>query len=79
MQEFDRDRVFKMARTSSDLVKTIRVRCLPDPCPQPPRLSLPEERRSSLTKADHRWLKAMAVAWEPKREVQIPLDFQGHP
>ena len=28
-----------------------------------------------LTKADHQWLKAMAVAWEREPAVQLSLDF----
>ncbi|MBZ5669549.1 MAG: hypothetical protein LAO04_07465 [Acidobacteriia bacterium] len=56
-----------------------------DPCPEPP----PEEfirlcemthvrAKERLTKADHKWLKAMAVAWEREPAVQLPLDFCGH-
>jgi hypothetical protein len=31
-----------------------------------------------LTKADHQWLKAMAVAWEREPAFQLPLDLSGH-
>ena len=88
MEYFYEPWLLELIRSDSAFLKSLGIEgcVIDDPCPEPPleeviRLCemthvLVKER---LTKADHEWLKAMAVAWEREREpaVQLSLDFCG--
>jgi hypothetical protein len=82
------DWLLDLIRSDSEFLRKMGIKAcgINDPCPRP----LPEEfirlcemthvrAKERLTKADHKWLKAMAVAWEQEPAVQLPLDFCEHP
>ena len=81
------DWLLDLMRSDSEFLRKMGIKAcvINDPCPEPP----PEEFirhcemthvlvKERLTKADHQWLKAMAVAWEREPAVQLPLDLSGH-
>ncbi len=88
MEYFYEPWLLELIRSDSAFLKSLGIEgcVIDDPCPEP----LLEEvirlcemthvlAKGRLTKADHEWLKAMAVAWEREREpaVQLSLDFCG--
>ena len=77
-----------IVRGDSEFLRKMGIKpCVSDdPCPRP----LPEEficlcemthvrAKELLTKADHKWLKAMVVGWEREPAFQFSLDFCEHP
>jgi hypothetical protein len=75
-----------LMRSDSEFLRKMGIKpCLiDDPCPEP----LPEEFirhcemthvlvKELFTKADRKWLKAIAVAWEREPAVQLSLDLCG--
>jgi hypothetical protein len=91
MPEREQYWLFEVRRSDSAFLKSMGIEpcVINDPCPEP--LPVPFEElirhcemthvraEELLTKADHEWLKAMAVAWEPEPECQLPLDFCDRP
>jgi hypothetical protein len=88
MEHFDEPWLLDLMRSDSEFLRKMGIKAcvINDPAPKP----LLEEVirlcemthvlvKERLTKADHEWLKAMAVAWEREREpaVQLSLDFCG--
>jgi hypothetical protein len=87
MEYFYEPWLLDLMRSDSEFLRKMGIKAcvINDPCPEPP----PEEFirhcemthvlvKERLTKADHQWLKAMAVAWEREPAVQLPLDLSGH-
>ena len=88
MEYFYEPWLLDLMRSDSEFLRKMGIKAcvINDPCPEPP----PEEFirhcemthvlvKERLTKADHQWLKAMAVAWEREPAVQFSLDFCEHP
>ena len=76
-----------LMRSDSEFLRKMGIKpcVIADPAPQPPLEEVIRQcdmthvrAKELLTKADHQWLKAMAVAWEREPAVQLPLDLSGH-
>jgi hypothetical protein len=76
-----------LMRSDSEFLRKVGIEpfVIDDPAPQPPLEEVIRQCEMThvlvkelLTKADHQWLKAMAVAWEREPAVQLPLDLSGH-
>jgi hypothetical protein len=80
VRELDECWLLVVLRRDSVFLKSVGIApcLLDDPCPEPLALPYQTEPYFRLTKADQKWLKAMAVAWEPEPAFQLPLDFCGH-
>jgi hypothetical protein len=75
-----------LMRSDSEFLRKMGIKAcvIDDPAPKP---SLEEvirqcemthvRAKERLTKADRKWLKAMAVAWEREPAVQLSLDLCG--
>ncbi len=88
MEYFYEPWLLELIRSDSAFLKSLGIEgcVIDDPCPEP----LPEEFirlcemthvlvKERLTEQDHKWLKAMAVAWEREPAFQLPLDFCERP
>jgi len=87
MPEREQYWLFEVRRSDSAFLKSMGIEScvIDDPCPEPPLEEVIRQCemthvlvKERLTKADHQWLKAMAVAWEREPAFQLPLDFCGH-
>ena len=87
MPEREQYWLFEVRRSDSAFLKSMGIEScvINDPCPEPPLEEVICQCEMThvlvkelLTKADHQWLKAMAVAWEREPAVQLPLDLSGH-
>jgi hypothetical protein len=87
MQYFYEDWPLDLMRSDSRFLRKMGIKpCLiDDPAPEPPLEEVIRQCEMThvlvkelLTKADHKWLKAMAVAWEREPAFQLPLDLCGH-
>jgi hypothetical protein len=73
-----------LMRSDSEFLRKMGIEpcVIADPAPKPPleevirQCDMTHVRVKELvTKADHQWLKAMAVTWEREPAFQLPLDF----
>ena len=85
---FYEDWLLDLIRSDSAFLKSLGIEgcVIDDPAPKPPLEEVIRQcdmthvrAKERLTKADHQWLKAMAVAWEREPAVQLPMDFCGNP
>jgi hypothetical protein len=87
MEYFYEPWLLDVMRSDSEFLRKMGIKAcvINDPCPEPPLEEVIRQCEMThvlvkelLTKADHKWLKAMAVAWEREPAVQLPLDLSGH-
>ena len=81
------DWLLDLMRSDSEFLRKMGIKAcvIDDPAPKPPLEEVIRQCemthvlvKERLTKADHQWLKAMAVAWEREPAVQLPLDLSCH-
>ena len=87
MPEREQYWLFEVRRSDSAFLKSMGIEpcVIDDPAPKPPLEEVLRQCEMThvlvkelFTKADHQWLKAMAVAWEREPAVQLPLDLSCH-
>ena len=87
MPEREQYWLFEVRRSDSAFLKSMGIEpcVIDDPAPKPPLEEVIRQCEMThalvkelLTKADHQWLKAMAVAWEREPAVQLHLDLSCH-
>ena len=87
MPEREQYWLFEVRRSDSAFLKSMGIEpcVIDDPAPKPPLEEVLRQCEMThvlvkelFTKADHKWLKAMAVAWEREPAVQLPLDLSCH-
>jgi hypothetical protein len=84
MPEREQSWLFEVKQGDREFLRKIGIEpcAIADPAPQPPLEEVIRQcdmthvrAKKLLAKADHQWLKAMAVAWEREPAVQLSLDF----
>lgn len=79
--------LFEVRQRDCEFLRKMGIKpyVIDDPAPKPPLEEVIRQCemthvlvRELLTKADHEWLKAMAVAWKREPAFQLSLDFCGH-